>query len=1008
MSFSNAARRCAGTLLLAATFASASRAQSTDLTVPSAPVVLKLSTPLSAGDVQQLRAEGIRLLHHYGDGRYLLSAAPKRLSFERSAAPASAKTAYASIVNVYADWAEGTAAVGETPEGTEARASGVSERRPVQLVLAYPGAGAHLGQVLAKADFRADELQFQGGASIAGEVDLAGLQLLLAHPLVLDVSPVAGEMQPYVDFVSWEQRVTTLNSSLPGGYDLNGEGIVIGVGDGGRLGDHPDLAGRVLFSTPYYNAAWGAHPDLVTGTVGGSGIVDPRFVGAANKAKFVIESSSAVTYFSPTLFADYGMTITNNSYGPSFNCATTGRYYGQARDIDQQLFDHRKISHLFASGNSGSHDCGAGGTYGTLVSGGQTAKNTITVGNAQASRTRYRSSSSGPTFDGRLKPEVIAMGMSVTSTNRAAGYDRVSGTSIATPSVAGMLALYTEHYKNLHQDTLPSGALLKAVLCNAAEDVGRPGPDFEHGFGIVNGINGIQTISDGTFVEEELLVGQAYAKTIPVAAGVERLKVMLYWHDRPGPIQNTSATLVDDLDLYLLTPTGDTIRPWVLDALNPASVASRGRDSLNNIEQVTFDSPAAGNYIIMVTSKKQPFGQTDFVLTWSAIAPRVQIVHPVEGQTYDASQGITVAWDASPQQLGDWRVEYADVAAAADGAEGVEASPSLTWLPVNGGTIGHASRSWAWTPPSPHAQYVFRVTNTGTGVSSQTSTPVKTFPTPTDVSTAPVCAGEVQLKWSAVPDAVGYEMFTFDGSALQSLGVVRDTSAVLVDLTPEEETLLSVAAIDAAGAKSPRAVAVMAAPTDGEEACGTALPVVWTGFSAEDRPEAVRLHWSVASEIQTDRFEVQRSVVGEENPVWVSLGEVSARGFSTTAAAYTFDDVDVVAGQTYYYRIKQWDLDGGFEETELIAHTREASGVSGVSEVITLTQNPVGAELLLSYRGAEPSTVELLDMAGRRVATLPIQAGENQITWPMQAPGGWYVLRVSDGDRALSVRLFKG
>lgn len=64
---------------------------------------------------------------------------------------------------------------------------------------------------------------------------------------------------------------------------------------------------------------------------------------------------------------------------------------------------------------------------------------TIAVGNVNSANVVVSSSSRGPTADGRIKPEVVAMGSSVYSVGRNAGeYQYVSGTSYSAPIVAGI------------------------------------------------------------------------------------------------------------------------------------------------------------------------------------------------------------------------------------------------------------------------------------------------------------------------------------------------------------------------------------------------------------------------------------------------------------------------------------------------------------------------------------------------------------------------------------------
>ena len=93
------------------------------------------------------------------------------------------------------------------------------------------------------------------------------------------------------------------------------------------------------------------------------------------------------------------------------------------------------------------------------------------------------SSSRGPTADGRVKPDVVAPGQGVVAADiRGTDYVRVSGTSFATPIVAGVCALLLQ----AHPEWGPSEVL--ARLRATATDLGDPGPDNDYGWGQVDAL----------------------------------------------------------------------------------------------------------------------------------------------------------------------------------------------------------------------------------------------------------------------------------------------------------------------------------------------------------------------------------------------------------------------------------------------------------------------------------------------------------------------------------------
>ena len=207
------------------------------------------------------------------------------------------------------------------------------------------------------------------------------------------------------------------------------------------------------------------------------------------------------------------------------------------------------LLHVFAAGNSGYSVCGSyAAGYKSVLRYYQSAKNVLTVGNAKQDRTLNGGSSKGPVSDGRLKPEIVGIGSTVMSTGRNYDYFSSTGTSMASPSVTGTLALVNERYKQLNAGQKAEGALIKAVACNTADDEGNIGPDYAYGFGIINGKRAVEVLENTQYEKAVLSDGENHTVTINVPAGMGQVKVMLYWHDKEAPAYPTKA-LINDLDL---------------------------------------------------------------------------------------------------------------------------------------------------------------------------------------------------------------------------------------------------------------------------------------------------------------------------------------------------------------------------------------------------------------------------------------------------------------------------
>ena len=132
------------------------------------------------------------------------------------------------------------------------------------------------------------------------------------------------------------------------------------------------------------------------------------------------------------------------------------------------------ISLMIAAGNSAG--------YGTIGTPGA-AKDVITVGATEDSKDLAVYSSKGPTHEGQIKPNVAAIGSAVMSVeaNSVNGYASFSGTSMATPMVAGMAALLLQANPDLQP------LMIRSILESTAEykwlsHPVRPNNDYGWGF----------------------------------------------------------------------------------------------------------------------------------------------------------------------------------------------------------------------------------------------------------------------------------------------------------------------------------------------------------------------------------------------------------------------------------------------------------------------------------------------------------------------------------------------
>lgn len=309
----------------------------------------------------------------------------------------------------------------------------------------------------------------------------------------------------------------------------------------------------------------------------------------------------------------------------------------------------------FPAGTAPPNDCFQnaypGGAAGDCLPPRAGAKNVISVGAMNGGGAIAGFSSFGPMDDGRLKPDIVAQGSNMLSLASNVFDDRngdgiddapntntssttLSGTSMSTPVVSGISALLLELADSMNIALTNAG--MKALLLQSARDVqgigqSRVGPDYATGYGIVDALRASNLLREGGLATGILAgtgAGNAWTRTLYVPAGVPELKVTLAWSDQPGN-PAAAAALVNDLDLVLLPPGGAApVTPWGLNPANPtqAAVRNAGRDSINNVEQVSVLNPAPGTWTVQVSALagKLPFPNQAFAV--AGILPASDVV----------------------------------------------------------------------------------------------------------------------------------------------------------------------------------------------------------------------------------------------------------------------------------------------------------------------------------------------------------------------------------------------
>lgn len=167
-----------------------------------------------------------------------------------------------------------------------------------------------------------------------------------------------------------------------------------------------------------------------------------------------------------------------------------------------------------------------------------------------------------------------------------------------------------------------------------------------------------------------------------------------------------------------------------------------------------------------------------------------------------------------------------------------------------------------------------------------------------------------------------------------------------------------------------------------------ALPVTLLSFTAKPEGDRVQLAWTTTSEIDANRFVVERSY---ESGEYVLVGEVAANGTAYERQYYSLTDLNPRPGMNNY-RLKQTDLNGTvqvFKSVSVIISAREP--------VVVVSPNPASSNRIhLRLWNADDAIIRLFTMTGQTINTrMERGAGEANLIVDQPLPAGLYFLEVT-------------
>lgn len=491
------------------------------------------------------------------------------------------------------------------------------------------------------------------------------------------------------------------------GASVSGEGLYVNVNDHGTIYDEnpefqlPDNGGTRVVYKEIYDEGSRSHATHVTGTIGAWGY-NPALMGMTPRIwirSHIQQYTSDITEYGMATPGQRHTTVNprtgeiegksvigNTSLGNPDTNEKRGIYTNISASFDSTLRDYPYYTHFYAAGNNGTDSEET--AYYTIYTDTQVAKNILTIGsvtdtardaagNIISGGVLALVSSRGPTYDGRIKPDLVANGVGVLSPNSPTGYGSISGTSMASPNAAGSAALLVDYIRRRLPGHYFRSSTIRALLVNSADDRGLPGPDYSYGWGLVNVYRAAAIVkrhaeqpASRVVVEELLNAGQTWSAVYRYD-GAGPIRVTLAWLDPPGePQTQETATraprLVNDLNLRLIGPGGAVHLPYVMpfvtgDETYPPfahelrnAPAGTGVNTTDNVEQVYIAAPAAGDYIVEVSHAGALSGGSQrFSLAISGLSrpgPLEMAISSVAPEIGDGTDGfaLTVNGDGFP------------------------------------------------------------------------------------------------------------------------------------------------------------------------------------------------------------------------------------------------------------------------------------------------------------------------------------------------------------------------
>ncbi|EKY32734.1 alkaline serine exoprotease A precursor [Vibrio cholerae] len=308
-------------------------------------------------------------------------------------------------------------------------------------------------------------------SGFSAELTAEQLQALRADPNVdyieqnqiITVNPIiSASANAAQDNVTWgidriDQRDLPLNRSY--NYNYDGSGVTAYVIDTGIAFNHPEFGGRAKSGYDFIDNDNDAsdcqgHGTHVAGTIGGAQYGVAKNVNLVGVRVLGCDGSGSTEAIARGI--DW---VAQNASGPSVANLSLGGGISQAMDQAVARLVQRGVTAVIAAGNDNKDAC--------QVSPAREPSG-ITVGSTTNNDGRSNFSNWGNCV------QIFAPGSDVTSASHKGGTTTMSGTSMASPHVAGVAALYLQENKNLSPNQIKTLLSDRSTKGKVSDTQGTP------------------------------------------------------------------------------------------------------------------------------------------------------------------------------------------------------------------------------------------------------------------------------------------------------------------------------------------------------------------------------------------------------------------------------------------------------------------------------------------------------------------------------------------------------